>query len=106
MGGSNIPPIFFNQNGIIMKNKMKNKNGDTSFYGFMCGYTQEYRSNDNITTLYHEGGTCYSIKTSFGDRSKLMVWDTEELLTDARKCFKNHIKTYHKKEIWKWMMTP
>ena len=74
-----------------MKSKFYNKSGDLSLYAFLCGYVQSKEKNNMRKELFLEHETfhvkLYRLKD--GLFSDVIIWDTFESLTDARKKYKS-----------------
>lgn len=87
--------------------KFYNKNGDLSLYALSCGYVEAKRTEKKVIKLFEEHGVfhvkTYDILNTPGrvgclgivDNESLTInkWETFENLTDARKMFKNELRT-------------
>jgi hypothetical protein len=74
-----------------MKTKFKNKSGDLSFYAFLCGYVQREETERMRKELFLEHSAfhvkVYRLKD--GLFSDVIVWNTFESLTEARKNYRS-----------------
>jgi len=79
--------------------KIRNKNGFTSEYGFMCGYIENIQTETTKITMYREHGV-YHVQAFRNDKKTLMtrndckIWETYEKLTDAKKHYKKLLKIF------------
>jgi hypothetical protein len=74
-----------------MKSRFYNKNGDLSFYSFLCGYVQSEETERMRKELFLEHSTfhvkAYQLKD--GLFSDAIVWNVFDSLTEARKKYKS-----------------
>ena len=94
-----------------MKTNFYNKNGDLSHYGLHCGYVESKRTGKKVVELFKEHSVfhvkTYDVHNTPGRVGCLGIVDDEELrinkletfdkLTDARKMFRNELRTNNKK---------
>lgn len=74
--------------------KFRNKKGQHTRYAMACGYVQTYIRNEIETTMWHEGGTCYHVKTIDRNMHERLAWDVADTLTEARKIFSSHKRLF------------
>lgn len=70
---------------VTNKLRFKNRNGDVSIYGFMCGYQQVLELNSDNRVVLEASGAVYSVKGFIAGKS---FWEVDESLTKARELFR------------------
>lgn len=82
-----------------MKNKLKNKDGFTSEYGFMCGYIENIQTEKIKLTMFLEHGIYHiqayrNDKKTYITRDDCRIWKTYDKLTEAKKQYNKLLKTF------------
>lgn len=74
-----------------MRTKFRNKNGDLSLYSFLCGYVQREEKNNMRKELFLEHSVFHvkAYRLNNGLFSDVIVWNTFDSLTEARKNYKS-----------------
>ena len=76
-----------------MNNRFRNKNGDVSAYGFICGYIQERTIGKLRVKLYQEAGArFYQVIVFYNDFR--IKWETLETLKSARAEYRSAIREH------------
>lgn len=77
--------------------KFHTKKGLLTLYSFACGYVEKYEGEGKETTVWHEGGPCFHVRTHDHVNHKRIAWDVAESITDIRKVLARHKVEYYSK---------
>jgi len=73
-----------------------NKDNSLTVYALRCGYIEE-AEKDNIRITLEWDSCCYAIKAYNHNNHTRLAWDNADTVKEARKIYKQLIRTYHAK---------
>jgi hypothetical protein len=80
-----------------MTDKFKTKQGYLTPYALACGYIEQTEIEGKRVTLWADGGAYHVRNHDFNSHSRVF-WKTYERLTNARKAYRQAIKTNQDKQ--------